>query len=155
MCLRTGREDVGTAPKEICLGRFHSPALASRHGVPAQELPGREERRGLLHDHALGTPGIRDKRTWLDPLAQFGQRFDDAKNRLGQVDQIGRTCALFRGDSGVDYVEFQRAPDGVGRTNAEDAARETGLAKRQRERPADQADAENRDRSHECNVQAA
>ena len=149
--LRHRGEDHAAAAEERGEGRLHAAALGAGHRVARHEAREGVPERGarVLHHRPLGAAHVRDDRLRAEAR---GERLHQRPHRPqghGEHHEVRPGHALGGlGRPAVHHPERARALEALAApADADDLAREAGLAGGERERAADEADARHRQSS--------
>jgi hypothetical protein len=104
--------------------------------MTAEKLSGFEVRVGGLHDLIFGATGVGDERACFG--TQVAEGIENAADGLREIDEIGAAASVLQCSGGVDGADFEGLRDGRGGAYAEDFAAESGSAKGETERSADE-----------------
>jgi hypothetical protein len=104
--------------------------------MTAEELSGFDVRVGSLHDLIFGATGVGDEHACFG--MEVAEGIENAADGLRQIDEIGAAASFLQCGGGVDRTDFEGFRDGRGRAYAEDFAAESGSAKGETERSADE-----------------
>ncbi len=151
---RRADKRISIFPEEIGVGVRDSGEFPAGHGMPAKEerpLFATKKLGGCLRDAHFGAAGVSDERMRRSMPRDFWKKIDGRGDGKRDVDQIGvmQGRRKFTGKNFVDRAASLRLANHVSAVPTADAYPRCVFAKRQSERSANQAGAENRDARNE------